>query len=97
MITMLAAHRGTLWGYPLENRTYEQSSSTGSKYKFTTKERDKESASDDIGYDYFGSRYYDSRIANWTSIDPLFEKHFDFQLISRRYIPEISLYHIYFK
>jgi hypothetical protein len=29
-------------------------------------------------YDYFGARYYDSRIANWTSIDPLFEKHFDF-------------------
>ena len=36
-------------GYPLENRTYESGSSVGSKYKFTAKERDKESASDGIG------------------------------------------------
>ena len=40
---------------------------------FTGKERD-----DQTIYDYFGARYYDSRIANWTSIDPLFQKHFDF-------------------
>jgi RHS repeat-associated protein len=44
--------------------------STPSKYKFTGKERDNET-----GYDYFGARYYDSRIGNWTSTDPLFEKH----------------------
>lgn len=43
------------------------------KYDFTGKERDNET-----NYDYFGARYYDSRIANWTSIDPLFEKHFDY-------------------
>ncbi len=42
------------------------------KYDFTGKERD-----DQTTYDYFGARYYDSHIANWTSIDPLFEKHFD--------------------
>lgn len=42
------------------------------KYKFTSKERDAES-----NYDYFGARYYDSRIANWGSVDPLLEKHKD--------------------
>ena len=58
------------WGYILEGRTYE---SNESKFKFTGKERDKENS-----YDYFGARYYDSRIANWGSIDPLLEKHYDF-------------------
>lgn len=43
------------------------------KYDFTGKERD-----DQTTYDYFGARYYDSRVANWTSIDPLFEKHYDY-------------------
>jgi len=43
------------------------------------KERDKESGlGDNDGYDYFGARYYNSRIANWTSIDPLFEKHYSY-------------------
>jgi len=76
--TVVAAYDYDPWGYPLENRTYESGGSVGSKYKFTAKERDKESSADGIGYDYFGARYYDSRIANWTSVDPLFEKHFDF-------------------
>jgi RHS repeat-associated protein len=40
------------------------------KCKFTGKERDVES-----GYDYFGARYYDSRIGRWLVVDPLFEKH----------------------
>jgi RHS repeat-associated protein len=40
------------------------------KYKFTGKERDVET-----GYDYFGARYYDSRIGRWLVVDPLFEKH----------------------
>lgn len=60
------------WGYLMENRTYETGNST---YKFTGKERDRDIENN---YDYFGARYYDSRIANWTSIDPLFEKHFDY-------------------
>jgi RHS repeat-associated protein len=38
--------------------------------KFTGMERDQET-----GYDYFGARYYDSRISVWLSPDPLFEKH----------------------
>jgi RHS repeat-associated protein len=57
------------WGYLLEDRVYQIENS---KYKFTGKERDWES----LGYDYFGARYYMSRIANWSSIDPLFDKHF---------------------
>jgi len=57
------------WGYLLQDRTFDSDSG---KFKFTSKERDIES-----DYDYFGARYYDSRIANWTSVDPLMEKHFD--------------------
>jgi len=58
------------WGYLLQNREYH---SDGSVYKFTGKERDPESK-----YDYFGARYYDSRIGRWGTTDPLMEKHFDF-------------------
>jgi RHS repeat-associated protein len=36
------------------------------KYKFTGKERDNET-----GYDYFGARYYDSKIGRWMSVDSL--------------------------
>jgi len=54
-------------GYPLENRSYQ---SDDIDYKFIGKQRDAET-----GYDYFGARYYDARIANWGSVDPLFEKH----------------------
>jgi len=35
-------------------------------YKFTGKERDKESE-----YDYFGARFYDARVGRWGTIDPL--------------------------
>ncbi|MFZ1081160.1 MAG: RHS repeat-associated core domain-containing protein [Candidatus Kryptoniota bacterium] len=40
------------------------------RYKYTSKERDVET-----GYDYFGARYYDSRIGRWLSVDPLMEKY----------------------
>jgi RHS repeat-associated protein len=49
-------------------RTYSTTDTTVNK--FTGKERDTET-----GYDYFGARYYDSRISVWLSPDPLFEKH----------------------
>ena len=49
-------------------RTY--TSDDISQNKFTSKERDVET-----GYDYFGARYYDSKVGNWLSPDPLFEKH----------------------
>ena len=58
------------WGYYLENRTYEPYTT---KNKFTGKERDSETS-----YDYFGARYYDSRIGRWGATDPLFEKHIQF-------------------
>lgn len=58
------------WGYLLSDRIFE---SNVSKFKFTSKESDQESF-----YDYFGARYYDSRVGRWGSIDPLFEEHIDF-------------------
>ena len=58
------------WGHIYENRSYDSDTSV---YKFTGKERDK-----NTGYDYFGARYYMSKIARWTSIDPLLEKHYDY-------------------
>ncbi|MBN2521166.1 MAG: hypothetical protein JXB17_11710, partial [Bacteroidales bacterium] len=39
------------------------------KYKFTEKERDKET-----NLDYFGVRYYDASIGRWLAVDPLKEK-----------------------
>lgn len=46
------------------------SSSEDARYKFTMKERDAETT-----YDYFGARYYDSRVGRWLSVDPLAEKY----------------------
>jgi len=40
------------------------------KYKFTGKERDVET-----GYDYFGARYYDSRIGRWLQVDRLSDNY----------------------
>jgi len=41
-----------------------------SRYKFTGKERDEETA-----YDYFGARYYDSDLSQWLSVDPMSDKY----------------------
>ena len=49
-----------LWGHIA--RTWD---STSADYKFTGKERDKESS-----YDYFGARYYDSRVGRWGGVEP---------------------------
>ncbi|MBK7447046.1 MAG: RHS repeat-associated core domain-containing protein [Ignavibacteria bacterium] len=55
------------WGYLLQSRTY---ASNESKFKFTEKERDAES-----NYDYFGARYYDSRIGRWGQTEPMLDKY----------------------
>ncbi|MBW7843480.1 MAG: hypothetical protein H3C40_12215 [Ignavibacterium sp.] len=47
---------GNPWGIILNGRS-TKAAYTNAKYKFTSKERDVET-----GYDYFGARYYDSRI-----------------------------------
>jgi len=53
------------WGMILNGRS-SNFGFANAKYKFTSKERDVET-----GYDYFGARYYDSRIGRWLSSDPL--------------------------
>ena len=57
------------WGKQLTGRC-QVNSSTEDKYKFTGKERDKES-----NFDYFGARYYDSEIGRWLQTDPLANKY----------------------
>jgi RHS repeat-associated protein len=49
------------WGYLYSERQY----SSNNRYKFTEKERDNETG----GYDYFGARYYDSRLGRWLSVE----------------------------
>jgi RHS repeat-associated protein len=56
-----------VWGYQMEGRKF---ASSLSQYKFTSKERDIES-----DYDYFGARYYDSRIARWGGMEPKYDKY----------------------
>jgi len=54
--------------YPFGMQMNLRCSSTGNdeRFKFTGKERDVAT-----GLDYFGARYYDSKIGRWTSVDPL--------------------------
>ncbi|HRE40807.1 MAG TPA: RHS repeat-associated core domain-containing protein [Ignavibacteria bacterium] len=58
------------WGYMLEDKQYNLENAT---FKFTGKEREKES-----GYDYFGARYYNSRIGRWGQVEPLLDKYVSF-------------------
>jgi RHS repeat-associated protein len=51
-------------------RQYTYGSGVNDKYKFTEKERDTET-----NYDYFGARFYDSELARWLQVDPLWEKY----------------------
>jgi RHS repeat-associated protein len=53
-------------------RTYSTAIDT-TVNKFTGKERDQET-----GYDYFGARYYDSRIGRWLQTEPLYNKYLQF-------------------
>jgi RHS repeat-associated protein len=67
---VVSANDYDAWGYAMQNRSYQ---SGNTMYKFTGKERDNESS-----YDYFGARYYDSKIGRWGGVDSLFMKHYDF-------------------
>ena len=68
--TVISAQDYDAWGYPLENRTYN---SSAMRYDFTGKERD-----DETSYDYFGARYYDSRIGRWGGVEPLLDNNLSF-------------------
>jgi RHS repeat-associated protein len=65
---LISAYDYDAWGYKL--REWE---SKDTKYYFTSKERDAETS-----YDYFGARYYDSRIGRWGGTEPLLEKYISF-------------------
>ena len=52
-------------------RTYSTTDTSVNKY--TGKERDQET-----GYDYFGARYYDSRIGRWLQTEPLYDKYLQY-------------------
>jgi len=56
------------WGYGLEERNYAKDNSM---YKFTGKERDKESE-----YDFFSARNYNARIGRFNSPDPITSSSF---------------------
>ncbi|MFH1197424.1 MAG: RHS repeat-associated core domain-containing protein [bacterium] len=51
-------------------RSYVSGSDANGKYKFTEKERDALT-----NYDYFGARYYISRLGRWMAVDPLAAKY----------------------
>jgi RHS repeat-associated protein len=57
------------WGFQLNGRS-SNLADENDKLKFTSKERDVET-----GYDYFGARYYDSRIGRWLQVDPLADEY----------------------
>ncbi len=64
---IVSAQDFDMWGYLLEDRVHNSDST---KHKFTGKERDAENL-----YDYFGARYYDSRIGRWGTIEPLLDNY----------------------
>ena len=61
--TVVQAQDVDAWGYGIGDREYIGSSNDD--YIFTGKERDGVST----GFDYFGARYYNSRIGRWNSVD----------------------------
>jgi len=74
--SVISAQDYDAWGYILENRQWIDPllpfGEDGRGYKFTGKERDKDLENN---YDYFGARYYDSRIGRWGGVEPLLDKY----------------------
>jgi RHS repeat-associated protein len=68
--TVVDARDVDMWGHRMPSREYI--SGINNEYIFTGKERD-----EDTGLDYFGARYYDSRIGRWYGVDPLMNEHYD--------------------
>ena len=60
------------WGMLMDGRSYN-AAQADARYKFTSKERDTET-----GLDYFGARYYDSRIGRWGQVDAMSPLHPDY-------------------
>jgi len=54
----------------LTRNTYQRNTSWSAPYTFSGKEKDAET-----GYGYFGSRYYDSGLSIWLSVDPMSDKY----------------------
>jgi RHS repeat-associated protein len=73
------------YGMTMSGRSY--TSSADQRFKFTSKERD----FGETGWDYFGKRYYDSRIGKWLSSDPLFALN-NFDLIQQKMLFSFSPY-----
>jgi len=55
------------WG---ENFVDQRSTTWNAMYTFSAKEKDSET-----GYSYFGSRYYNSDLSIWLSVDPMADKY----------------------
>lgn len=68
--TVVSTQDFDMWGHPLKDRSWQ---TDDAKYDFTGKERDTET-----GYDYFGARYYNSRIGRWGGVEPLLDKYISF-------------------
>ena len=66
---IVAAQDYYAYGEIIPGRSYN-AGMVDEKYKFTEKERDIET-----NYDYFGARYYNSKLGLWNSVDPLADKY----------------------
>ena len=53
-----------------EDLVNQQHTAVGAMYTFSAKEKDAET-----GYSYFGSRYYNSDLSIWLSVDPMSDKY----------------------
>ncbi|MBX7046518.1 MAG: hypothetical protein K1X86_11855 [Ignavibacteria bacterium] len=79
---VISAYDYDAWGYKLR----EWKSGDDAKFRFTGKERDNET-----GYDYFGARYYDSRIGRWGGMEPKYDKYIGLSPYSYAYNSSLKI------